>query len=181
MIPSFISSLILFIPAFIANPSAVITGGHGIMDGGRTWNGKRILGDHKTWSGFFGGIFVGSLVGLLMNYIFLFAGVRELTFSTQFTVVLSMVITLSSFSMVGDLAGSFTKRRMGRAPGAESIFLDQYPFALFALIFFYAIFWSDATVLFPWEGILAILIVTPLIHRAVNIIGYKLKMKSVPY
>ncbi len=181
MIPSFISSLVLFIPAFIANPSAVITGGHGIIDGGRTWNGKRILGDHKTWSGLFGGILAGLLVGLLINYASLIFGVKELTFSSQFTIVLSMVITLSTFSMIGDLVGSFIKRRLGRAPGAESIFLDQYPFALFALVFFYVFFWKEAASLFPWEGIVAILIITPLIHRAVNIIGYKLKMKSVPY
>ena len=181
MIPSFISSLILFIPAFIANPSAVITGGHYVIDNGRSWNGKRIFGDHKTWSGFLGGILAGSLIGLLLNYLFLILGVRELTFSNQFATVLYMVIVLSLFSMLGDLIGSFIKRRIGRAPGAESLFLDQYPFALFALAFFYVIFWPSAMVLFPWEGILAILIVTPLIHRAVNILGYKLKVKSVPY
>ena len=45
----------------------------------------------------------------------------------------------------------------------------------------YIIFLPQAKVLFPWEGVVAILIVTPLIHRAVNIIGYKFKMKSVPY
>lgn len=181
VIPSFISSLVLFIPAFIANPSAVITGGQGVIDGGRNWRGKRILGDHKTWSGLLGGIFAGAVIGLIINYLFLFLGVRELTFSEQFSSAISMVVTLSSFSMIGDLFGSFIKRRIGRAPGAESLFLDQYPFAIFALLFFYAIFWKEAVSLFPWEGVVAILIVTPLIHRAVNIIGYRLKVKDVPY
>jgi CDP-2,3-bis-(O-geranylgeranyl)-sn-glycerol synthase len=181
VIPSFITSLILFIPAFIANPSAVLTGGRFVIDGGKTWRGKRIFGDHKTLSGFLGGIFGGTFIGLVLNYVFFYSGVRELTFSGNLYTALSMVLVLSFFSMVGDLVGSFVKRRMGRAPGKESIFLDQYPFALFSLAFFYVFFWPEARVLFPWEGVLAILVVTPLIHRAVNIIGYKLKMKSVPY
>jgi CDP-2,3-bis-(O-geranylgeranyl)-sn-glycerol synthase len=181
VIPSFISALILFIPAFIANPSAVITGGHFVIDGGKSWRGKRIFGDHKTWSGFLGGMVAGTVIGLLLNYLFLFAGVKELVFSDQLLNSFLMVLALSAFSMLGDLAGSFIKRRIGRAPGAESLFLDQYPFALFSLAFFYIIFLPQAKVLFPWEGVVAILIVTPLIHRAVNIIGYKFKMKSVPY
>ncbi len=181
MIPSFISSLILFIPAFIANPSAVVTGGRFVIDGGKSLNGKRILGDHKTWSGFLGGIFAGSLIGLIMNYAFLFLNVKELVFSNSFVLALSMVVVLSLSSMLGDLLGSFVKRRLGRKPGAESLFLDQYPFALLALVVFYAFFWSEAITMFPWEGVIAILVVTPLIHRAVNIVGYKLKMKDVPY
>ncbi|MCW6157889.1 MAG: CDP-2,3-bis-(O-geranylgeranyl)-sn-glycerol synthase [Thermoplasmatales archaeon] len=181
MIPSFITSLVLFIPAFIANPSAVITGGKLVIDGGRSWKGKRIFGDHKTWSGLAGGVFAGSLIGLILNYVFLFTNIGELTFSNQLSTVFEMVLVLSFFSMFGDLVGSFIKRRIGRAPGAESLFLDQYPFALFALAFFYIFFGSKGVELFPWPGVIAILVVTPLIHRAVNIIGYKLKMKSVPY
>lgn len=181
MIPSFLVSIILFIPAFIANPSAVITGGRLVIDGGKTWNGKRIFGNHKTWSGFLGGVLAGSLIGLIMNYIFVLVNVRQLTFSVHFITVLAMVLVLSSFSMLGDLVGSFIKRRIGRPPGKESLLLDQYPFALFSLAFFYLIFWTSARVLFPWEGVLAILIITPLIHRAVNIIGYRLKVKNVPY
>jgi len=34
---------------------------------------------------------------------------------------------------------------------------------------------------FPWPGIITILIITPLLHRAVNIIGFKIKLKDVPY
>ncbi|MEM0127469.1 MAG: CDP-2,3-bis-(O-geranylgeranyl)-sn-glycerol synthase [Thermoplasmatales archaeon] len=181
MIPSFITSLVLFIPAFIANPSAVLTGGRFVIDGGKSWRGKRIFGDHKTWSGFLGGAAVGILSGIIINYLFLLLGIRELTFSADFLLAFPMVSTLSFFSMFGDLAGSFIKRRIGKAPGSESLFLDQYPFALFALGFFYLIFYPESVRIFTWEGAISILVVTPLIHRAVNIIGYKMKVKSVPY
>lgn len=181
MIPSFISSLILFIPAFIANPTAVVTGGRAIIDRGVSWKGKRIFGDHKTWSGFIGGIFAGTVIGLIINYIFLFFKIKELVFSPDLALAISMVFSLSFFSMLGDLVGSFIKRRLGRAPGKESLFLDQYPFAIFSLAFFFIIFQGEAYNIFPWQGIIAILIVTPLIHRMVNIIGYKMKFKNVPY
>ncbi len=181
MILSFLVSLVLFIPAFIANPAAVVTGGHVILDGNRTWRGKRILGDHKTLSGLLGGTAAGVIIGLILNYIFLFAHLSYLTFSSSFPTAFSIVLSLSFFSMFGDLVGSFIKRRLGRKPGQESIFLDQYPFALSALFFTYVLFPGISSKLFPWEGIIAILVVTPLIHRAVNIIGYRLKMKDVPY
>ena len=49
-----IQGIILFIPAFISNPGAVITGGKGKMDFGRNFfDGRRIFGDGKTISGFF--------------------------------------------------------------------------------------------------------------------------------
>jgi len=181
MIPSFIAALILFIPSFIANPSAVITGGKVVIDGGRSWRGKRIFGDHKTWSGFLGGTFFGTITGLILNYIFLAVHVKELLFSTNFFEALAMVLSLSFFSMLGDLIGSFVKRRLGREPGSESLFLDQYPFALSSLGFFYLLFYPLSLKMFTWEGAIAILVVTPLIHRAVNILGYKMKVKSVPY
>lgn len=181
MIPSFISSLILFIPAFIANPSAVITGGRSVIDGGKVWNGKRIFGDHKTWSGLFGGVFAGTVVGLIINYLFLFAGINQLIFSPSFWETILMVISLSLFSMLGDLVGSFIKRRIGKQPGNESLLLDSYPFAIVSLVAFFLIFQGKAYSLFPWEGIVAILVATPLIHRGINIIGYRMKLKKVPY
>ncbi|MEM0126791.1 MAG: CDP-2,3-bis-(O-geranylgeranyl)-sn-glycerol synthase [Thermoplasmatales archaeon] len=181
MIPSFITSLILFIPAFIANPSAVLTGGKFVIDRGKSWRGKRIFGDHKTWSGFIGGVATGILSGIIINYVFAFAGINELTFSSNVSLVILMVTVLSFFSMLGDLIGSFIKRRLGKEAGSESLFLDQYPFALTALGFFYLIFYPESISIFTWEGCISILVVTPLIHRAVNIIGYKIKVKSVPY
>ncbi|MEM0130499.1 MAG: CDP-archaeol synthase, partial [Thermoplasmatales archaeon] len=115
------------------------------------------------------------------NYVFALAGINELTFSSNISLVILMVTALSFFSMLGDLIGSFIKRRLGKEAGSESLFLDQYPFALTALGFFYLIFYPESISIFTWEGAISILVVTPLIHRAVNIIGYKIKVKSVPY
>src|SRR2546427_13302198 len=44
------------LPAYVANPMAVVSGGGTPMDFGRTLrDGRRLLGDGKTWRGFAGG------------------------------------------------------------------------------------------------------------------------------
>jgi CDP-diglyceride synthetase len=88
--------------------------------------------------------------------------------------------------MLGDSFGSYIKRRRGLKREGETSsrapLLDTIPFAL-------AIFIA-AFLLFPDQifthsdlrpAILGILILTPLIHRAFNILGHRLGLKSVPY
>jgi len=55
----------LMLPALIPNSAAVLFGGGGPMDLGKSWRGKRVLGDGKTWRGFFGGSLAGAAFGLL--------------------------------------------------------------------------------------------------------------------
>jgi len=88
--------------------------------------------------------------------------------------------------MIGDTAGSFVKRRKGhKREGDESSkapLLDTMPFALF--IFLAALLLFDNEVIMHNDlrpAILALLILTPIIHRSFNILGYKLGLKSVPY
>ncbi len=88
--------------------------------------------------------------------------------------------------MLGDMTGSFFKRRRGlKREGDESSeapLLDTLPFALFifaaaALLFSNEIIMDDGLK----APIVAILALTPVIHRSFNILGYKLGLKSVPY
>jgi hypothetical protein len=58
--------LYFFVPAYLANMAPVVVRGYAEwlarpMDGGRTWRGRRLLGDHKTWRGLLAGIVVGAL------------------------------------------------------------------------------------------------------------------------
>src|SRR2546423_15390652 len=49
-------ALWFFLPAFVANPFAVLSGGGAPIDGGRNLSdGQRIFGDGKTWRGLVGG------------------------------------------------------------------------------------------------------------------------------
>ncbi|MCL5804377.1 MAG: CDP-2,3-bis-(O-geranylgeranyl)-sn-glycerol synthase [Candidatus Thermoplasmatota archaeon] len=175
-------SLYFFLPAFIANPAAVITKGKTKMDFGKSMpDGKRILGDGKSWGGLFGGIALGYIAGLIFSGIGLIAG-SPVNYSYLYYLFSIQILALSSGSMIGDSTGSFIKRRLGMKSGQNGFLLDQYPFAVIALIFiflaspsfFYRVYWNI-------PAILVIFIVTPPIHRAVNIIGYKMKRKSVPW
>nr|MBC8517379.1 CDP-archaeol synthase [Euryarchaeota archaeon] len=60
--------------------------------------------------------------------------------------------------------------------------LDTLPFAIFTFIFG-LLFLSPAiasdTVLV--KGMVILLVMTPIIHRSFNVLGYKLGLKSVPY
>ena len=58
--------LYFFLPAYLANISPVLVRPWlrslaVSIDGGKTLQGKRLLGDHKTWRGLLAGIFVGMI------------------------------------------------------------------------------------------------------------------------
>ena len=59
----------LFLPAMLPNSAAAFFGRYGRtkMDFGRSWKGKRIFGDGKSWAGFFGGALSGILLGLILE------------------------------------------------------------------------------------------------------------------
>src|SRR6266487_2676688 len=60
-------ALWFFLPAFVANPMAVVFGGGTPIDFGRTLSdGERIFGDGKTWRGLLGGTSSGALLGLVL-------------------------------------------------------------------------------------------------------------------
>jgi CDP-2,3-bis-(O-geranylgeranyl)-sn-glycerol synthase len=175
-------SLYFFLPAFVANPSAVLTKGNTKMDFGRSFrSGRRILGDGKSWGGFAGGVLFGYILGLI-----LFGIAYALGSSINYTFIIPLasipILSLSLGSMIGDVVGSFIKRRLGMSSGQNGFLLDQYPFALMALFllylaspgFFLEIYWNV-------PAILIILVITPPLHRAVNIVGYRMKRKSVPW
>jgi CDP-2,3-bis-(O-geranylgeranyl)-sn-glycerol synthase len=61
-------------PAYCANGAPVIGGGGRPMDFGKNFfDGKRLFGAHKTFRGFFFGLAIGFLVGLIETLIFGFS------------------------------------------------------------------------------------------------------------
>jgi CDP-2,3-bis-(O-geranylgeranyl)-sn-glycerol synthase len=175
----------LMLPALIPNSAAVLWGGGAPMDFGRSWRGKRILGDGKTWRGFFGGVMTGVAFGLIQ------IGIAQLV-ETEVTWgfgdwpwSLCVVLSLGFGSMIGDSVGSFVKRRIGKERGAKAPVLDQYNFVIgaIALVLIFRPDWFldhyiEGNGIF---GLILFLIVVPLLHRGVNIIGYKLGKKNVPW
>lgn len=175
----------LTIPAYVANPSAVLFGGGKPMDFGKKLkDGERILGDGKTWRGFFGGVFSGFFIGLIQVAASSPFDEEHLGFGLYPDFL--VVITLLAFgALFGDLLGSFVKRRFKIKRGGKAPGLDQYDFLigawLLVLIFKsqwfleHFVYWPDTL------AIITVIILTPFLHRGVNILGYKIGKKDVPW
>src|SRR2546425_163624 len=100
-----------FLPAYVANPMAVVFGGGAPIDLGRTFrDGERLFGDGKTWRGLVGGTLAGALLGLLLTLPFLaFAPTSSWSFGD----------TGTAFSASAVLAFRALLRGLGRAPGVR--------------------------------------------------------------
>ena len=149
-------------PAYCANAAPVLVGGGLVMDFGKNFvDGKRVLGNNKTFRGFFFGLAIGIAVGLvesmLFNYPFLF----------------SLFTPLGA--LLGDLTAAFLKRRLGIAPGGLFPIVDQVDFVVGAIVF------ALPLEMVNWELAVAALVITPPIHLLTNIGAYKLKLKKNPW
>lgn len=173
----------LFLPAYVANPAAVLTGHGTPVDFGIKIGGRRVFGDGKTWYGLFGGTISGMFIGLLQLLISLVVpGIPSHGAGIQ---ALFVIFLLSFGALFGDLLGSFMKRRMGIERGNKAPLLDQYDFvigtivllSIFSPSFLYSHYFRGVHI----AGLVTIIVVTPPLHRAVNILGYKLGEKEVPW
>ncbi len=169
----------LFMPSYTPNNFAVITGGGKPVDFGKKFvDGRRILGDGKTFRGFAGGFLGGIFTGLVQYKIEEILNFQIFS-SLGFYEAISLFILLSLGSLLGDMAGSFIKRRLGFERGKKVPILDQLDFLVFSIVL--ASFHESFYTLYTAEIILIALIITPILHRLTNLIAYLLKLKDVPW
>ena len=173
-----LESLWLIFPAYAANSFAVIIGGGAPVDFGKKFYGKRVFGNGKTWRGLIGGIVFGMFVGVVQTYSAEIIRFPDFGFFPSFFVVL---FCLTFGALFGDLCKSFVKRRLNIKRGEKLPVVDQLDFVigafLFLLIFSPAWFLQTFTI----YHIIIILVVTPLLHRVMNIVGYRVGKKNVPW
>lgn len=171
-----------FLPAFVANPMAVVFGGGAPVDFGHALkDGERIFGDGKTWRGLVGGTLAGAVLGLLLSVPFDPSSGWSFG-SPADAFLVSGVLAIGA--LLGDLGGAFVKRRMHMPRGAKAPGLDQYDFVVGGLLLSLAIptwsiprFFSGEALL----GFLAIILITPALHRAVNVVGFRIGKKHEPW
>jgi CDP-2,3-bis-(O-geranylgeranyl)-sn-glycerol synthase len=175
----------VMLPAYIPNSAATLFGGGLPMDFGYSFqSGRRVLGDGKTWRGFFGGSLTGIMVGIL-QIIAIAPFDLDCGGFGRIPTAFSIVCTLAFGALLGDVLGAFIKRRLNIPQGAKAPGLDQYDFvigawaltAAFHFEWFYATFLHGIHII----ALVTVIVVTPVLHRSVNIIGYKLGKKSVPW
>lgn len=151
-------TIYLYLPAYVANAVPVLFGGGAPLDGGRTWrDGRPLLGSHKTVRGLISGLIAGSAVGVI-----------------QMQPLRGILMSIGA--VLGDLAVSFLKRRIGLRPGAPLPPADQLGFIAAAVCL---------SCLVPpapgMERVAAILILTAPIHLATNIFAWLLGLKDEPW
>ncbi|MFO8077790.1 MAG: CDP-2,3-bis-(O-geranylgeranyl)-sn-glycerol synthase [Thermoplasmatota archaeon] len=180
----------LIIPAYIANASALLVGGGTPIDFGKTYkDGKRILGDGKTWQGLFAGAFIGMTAGFGLSAVAKYAASIDfpiyITDFNGFPLMIPIIFSLCFGALLGDIIESFFKRRAGKKRGQDWIPFDQIDFILGVLLFSYLMSTSLYllgftpsnwfTNQFTLSHILLLLIVTPFIHLFSNFIHHSSK------
>jgi CDP-2,3-bis-(O-geranylgeranyl)-sn-glycerol synthase len=177
----------LFLPAMVPNSAAVIFGKmtKTKMDFGKSWRGKRIFGDGKSWGGFFGGAFSGIAIGLVMIGIASFWDPENYWGYGPFWRNVGILACLAFGAILGDLCGAFIKRRMGLERGQKAPILDQYDFVIGAFCIT-ALFFPDWVYSIYIEGwhiaaLIFIIVIMFVIHRSVNIVAYKMGLKKEPW
>ncbi len=180
-----LNGLWLFLPAMLPNSAAVVFGGETKIDFGKSWRGKRIFGDGKSWRGLFGGGFSGMLFGLILIGISALFGSEDYWGFGPFYSNIGILACLSFGAILGDLMAAFIKRRMGLERGAKAPILDQYDFVIGAFLITSIFFpgWVYAHFIEGWHicALIFLLLIMFGIHRAVNIIGYKMGLKKEPW
>lgn len=175
-------------PAYIPNSIAVLVGGGTPMDFGRKLkDGRRILGDGKTWRGFVWAVLFGIfVVGGVQNYVGLMLKDYSLgyiiPFAETWPEALGIIFLLSFGAMVGDAFGSFLKRRIDIPRGEKAFLFDQMMFVFIAWLFLgvFATGWLFDYYLHP-AAVVSVVIMTLILHKLLNIAGYKLGKKKVPW
>jgi CDP-2,3-bis-(O-geranylgeranyl)-sn-glycerol synthase len=170
-------ALILYIlPSYFANSTPVLLGGGAPIDGGRRLgDGQRVLGDGKTVRGFFTGVSAGVLAGAVEGL--LLPGTSCDIYGAGLPAYVLAGLLLGLGTMVGDLAGSFVKRRQKLAQGKPSLLLDQLTFLIFAIAFSYPL----AAHFLTLPGIIFLLVLTYFVHVGANVLANRLGLKKVPW
>lgn len=148
------------------------------IDGGRTWRGRRLLGDNKSWRGF---------MMIVPASAATFAGLRALVSPgadglwTMAPLAYAALGALAGLGfMAGELPNSFVKRQLGIAPGESpasptlamvGLLIDRLDSILGMLVV------VSLAVPTPWLTWGWVLVLGPFIHWGFSFLLYRLGVK----
>lgn len=174
-------ALYLFSPAFIANMAPVLAAHFKLLpyfdrpiDGNRLLFGLPLFGSHKTYRGFIVGIVAAIFTVYVQNILNHYPFFERLSFIDYQHFSLVLLGFLAGFgALFGDLLKSFIKRRLGIDSGRPFFPFDQWDLVVgsYVLLIVY--------VPIPADYLLILLIITPFLHLAANMIAYQLGLKEV--
>jgi CDP-2,3-bis-(O-geranylgeranyl)-sn-glycerol synthase len=150
------------------------------IDGGRTFRGRRVFGDNKTWRGALvmlsGAIIATVLLSEIRAYWTLLPMPIQLAGPWRFGLL------LGAGAVLGELPNSFVKRQLGVAPGGRASSLRGVLLAIYDQGDFVPVVWAMLTPIWiipPAHAALAFLVLVA-VHSVVNVIGYLIGARTSP-
>lgn len=146
------------------------------VDWGKTWNGKPILGSHKTWGGFVAGIIAAVIIVFMQKLLYQYGGFANISYINYQKESVFLAGFLFGFgALFGDAVKSLIKRRVNIKPGDKFFPWDQLDMLVGAGIFI--------SIIKPlsWQMWIFYIIFALVAHPLANITGYKLGFKDVPW
>ena len=152
------NSLYLIIPAAIANVVPVLVKKLSVLnmpvDLNCQFHGQSLFGKNKTIRGLVFGCLASTISGYLIFQKPIFG------------------LKTGFLALLGDLIGSFIKRRFSVAPGVVCFPLDQMDWSVLPIIYIYT------NSLISIKQALSLFFICTVLHPVVNLIGYYLKFKK---
>lgn len=199
----FLATWLVF-PAYLANAVMVPvarrfgSGRFHPLDGGRFLGGSRLLGDGKTVEGALAGVAIGTLGGLvqwLVSPVALYLSVEWQAFYRPVLVApglaravlgdavpaMARAFLYPAGAVAGDILGSFVKRRLGISRGEPCPVLDQLDFLAGVILVSLPFNFIGASLVHQDPVLVSIIIIlTPAIHKTVNMLAHRLGLKDTP-
>ncbi|MFQ6088286.1 MAG: CDP-2,3-bis-(O-geranylgeranyl)-sn-glycerol synthase [Candidatus Methanofastidiosia archaeon] len=172
MLEEILGAIWFIFPSYVGNAAATLGGGRPLDFGRYFPDGRRILGDGKTFRGFGLGVLGGTFTGALQHYLGSYP---------NYPYALKLGLLLGFGALFGDALESFLKRRLGKERGTPFPPFDQLDLVVGALLLYYTL---GRKILSPFtkleiSSVLILVVLTPLIHLGTNFVSYKLGGKDV--
>ena len=121
------------------------------------FNGQPVFGPTKTWRGIITAIIITVPFALLLG----------------FTIELGLM--LAALAMLGDLLGSFIKRRLKLAPSSRALGLDQIPESLLPMLA------CQALLDLGWQSTVMVVFLFFIMELLLSRLLYQLHIRKHPY
>ena len=144
------------------------------LDGGRSWRGRRLFGDNKTWRGVVVAV-LGCIAGVAVQRYVIGAQVGAVAVVRYEGLdVLLFGAAMGGGAMLGELPNSFAKRQLGIAPGKTTTGARAIAFYVWDQVDLLTGAWP---LLACWtsprlEVVLASFALVLIIHPTISVVGY---------
>lgn len=165
----------LMLPAYFANMAPVIVKKINLLafpvDFNQQIGNQPVLGKNKTFRGLVFGVVFALTVAYVQSLLYNVGFFKSISFFDYHNWLLFGIL-MGSGALIGDLAKSFFKRRLGLKPGAKFVPFDQTDFAVGALLLIMPVFEITLTIF------IVSLVLSFVLHIAVNHLSFYLKIRN---